>query len=100
MFFRLEMWGPTQFISDILAEFVSCPSSNFISYLMHPFPSQFEKMSVYETFLNAYPSTIVTIDSLYIKSSTFSKFIDVSVDINDTNLQILITILELRFTSK
>ncbi|GAA5796614.1 hypothetical protein HPULCUR_001987 [Helicostylum pulchrum] len=54
---RLEMWGPTQFISDIFATF-------------------YERMSIYEAFLNEYPSTIVTLDSLYNKSPSFSKLID------------------------
>lgn len=54
---RLDMWGPTQFISDIFARF-------------------YERMSIYETFLNGYPNIIVTLDSLYTKSNAFAKFID------------------------
>ncbi|KAI7881726.1 Dbl homology domain-containing protein [Mucor mucedo] len=54
---RLDMWGPTQFISDIFAHF-------------------YDKLNVYETFLNGYPNTIVTIDSLYTKSATFPKYIE------------------------
>ena len=75
------MWGPTQFISDIFADFVSLGDAMFsvcdgITYF---FLMQYERMSIYETFLNGYPSTVVTLDSLYTKSATFSKFIDVRI---------------------
>ncbi|KAG1152288.1 hypothetical protein G6F37_007595 [Rhizopus arrhizus] len=54
---RLEIWGPTQFISDV-------------------FSSLFENLSAYEPFLNSYPSTIVSINTLYSKSSSFIKFLE------------------------
>ncbi|OAD01935.1 hypothetical protein MUCCIDRAFT_156391, partial [Mucor lusitanicus CBS 277.49] len=54
---RLEMWGPTQFISDIFAHF-------------------FERTAAYENYLSICPSTIVTIDTLYKRSSAFTKFMD------------------------
>ncbi|KAL9545220.1 hypothetical protein MBANPS3_007248 [Mucor bainieri] len=54
---RLEMWGPTQFISDIFAHF-------------------FERTAAYENYLSICPSTIVTIDTLYKRSSAFAKFMD------------------------
>ncbi|KAK4520959.1 uncharacterized protein ATC70_006843 [Mucor velutinosus] len=54
---RLEMWGPTQFISDIFAHF-------------------FERTAAYENYLSICPNTIVTIDTLYKRSSAFTKFMD------------------------
>lgn len=63
---RLDMWGPTQFISDIFANF-------------------FERTSAYENYLNICPSTIVTIDTLYKRSSAFTKFMDNCVQRANTN---------------
>ncbi|CAO3696286.1 unnamed protein product [Rhizopus stolonifer] len=57
---RLDMWGPTQFISDIFGNF-------------------HEKLSVYEPLLNSYPSTIVTFYTLYSRSSSFVKFLESSM---------------------
>ncbi|KAI8889886.1 Dbl homology domain-containing protein [Backusella circina FSU 941] len=54
---RLKMWGPTQFISDIFSNF-------------------YESMSIYASFLNNYPSTIITLDTLYKNSSSFSKLLE------------------------
>ncbi|KAI8365746.1 Dbl homology domain-containing protein [Blakeslea trispora] len=54
---RLLMWGPTQFVSDILAKF-------------------YEKMIIYEKFLNQYPSAVISIDTLWRKSSQFGKLLE------------------------
>ncbi|KAI8373962.1 Dbl homology domain-containing protein [Choanephora cucurbitarum] len=54
---RLLMWGPTQFVSDILAKF-------------------YEKMIIYKTFLDHYPAAIISIDALWRKSSQFGKLLE------------------------
>ncbi|CEG79505.1 hypothetical protein RMATCC62417_13961 [Rhizopus microsporus] len=54
---RLDMWGPTQFISDI-------------------FSSLYEKISVYEPYLELIPNVVVSLDTLYSKSSSFLKFLE------------------------
>lgn len=52
--------------------------SYFIYLQTHPLiPIQFENLSVYEPFLNSYPSTIVSMNTLYSKSSSFIKFLEV-----------------------
>ncbi|KAG1235803.1 hypothetical protein G6F68_005008 [Rhizopus microsporus] len=54
---RLDMWGPTQFISDI-------------------FGSLYEKISIYEPYLELIPNVVVSLDTLYSKSSSFLKFLE------------------------
>ncbi|KAI7903960.1 Dbl homology domain-containing protein [Cokeromyces recurvatus] len=54
---RFKMWGPTQFISDLFTNF-------------------YEKSIIYEKYLNNFPDVIVTIDTLYRRSSGFPKFIE------------------------
>ncbi|KAI9483326.1 MAG: Dbl homology domain-containing protein [Benjaminiella poitrasii] len=66
---RLKMWGPTQFISDIFTSF-------------------YEKIIVYEKYMKNFPETIVTIDTLYKRSSGFSNFIENCV--TRTNIPIVI----------
>ncbi|KAI8090221.1 Dbl homology domain-containing protein [Gilbertella persicaria] len=61
---RLKMWGPTQFVSDILASF-------------------HEKMPIYEKYLKYYASFIVTIDTLCRKSPQFCKFLESCVPRTD-----------------
>ncbi|KAI9266075.1 Dbl homology domain-containing protein [Sporodiniella umbellata] len=54
---RLDMWGPTQFISDIFVSFHG-------------------KLSVYEPLLNSYSIIVVTFYTLYSRCQSFVKFLE------------------------
>ncbi|KAI8992052.1 Dbl homology domain-containing protein [Mycotypha africana] len=74
---RLEMWGPTQFISDIFAEF-------------------YDKLSAYRRYVDNFPSVILTLDILYKRSTSFCKMIDECASkTQSTNLKDFFTYLKL-----